>query len=527
MRRSPHLLPLQLLLAATLLLPASTARAGGVFRFPLFYEPSSLDPQKDSSASTVAVANQLFDGLVAFDHKMQVVPSLAESWKVSRDGREYVFTLRRGVRFHHGRELAAEDVASSLTRIFRADSPVTPARFLERIEGAAEFRQGKAPGVSGVRVLSPREVAIRLTEPYAPFLAALATAQTKIVPRELAEDPAAPLGKKPVGTGPFRFVGWDAAGITLEANPDHFRGPPSLDRVVFVSYPKGGNEAAFADFLQGRLEGCLLPPDADPVALRAQGHQVLLRPSLSLLFYGYNLKAAPFGNPDLRKALALAFDRESYAREVLRGLHFPASQILPPGMPGYTPDNALLRYDPQEAARLLARAGHPGGKGLPELVVASASHSPTAVRELEQFARDLGRLGVKARPRFVEDWNEFQKGLAQGEYPLFRYAWYAETPDPDNLLAALFETGSPVNFTAFSDPEADRLLDEARRTLDPLRRSALYRRAEAKVLDASPLIPLSFLASQAVFRSSVRGIDLSAIGFQDMNLREVSVGDTR
>jgi oligopeptide transport system substrate-binding protein len=507
------------------LVPASAASAA-TFRFPFFYEPASLDPQKDSSLSTAAVANKVFDGLVGYDESMNVIPALAESWKVSRDGCEYIFTLRRGVRFHHGREVVAEDVKASLTRMFKSADPAAPARFLERIEGAKAYRQGKAEDISGIRVLSAGEVAVRLSEPYGPFLSALAMAPTRIVPREMAQDPAAPLDRRPVGTGAFRFVSWEGSQVVLEANPDYFQGRPRLDRVVFVFYPAGAAEAAFGDFLAGKLEGCPLPSQADAAALRKKGYQVLIRPSLSLLFYGFNLKLPPYDRLEVRKALALAFDREEYTREILKG-NVPASQVIPPGMPGYTPENALLRFDPAEASRLLARAGFPEGKGLPELVLASASRSPVALREIEQLVRDFRRIGVKVRPEFVDGWDRFQEGLKNGAYPFFRYAWYGEIPDPDGFLAALFESGSPVNFTGFSSPEVDRLLEKARGMVDPLQRSQLYRQAEKRVLEEVPLIPLAFLATQAVFSPRVKGMALSVIGFIELPLREVTVEEGR
>ncbi len=513
-----------LLLLFPLVLPSVALAA--TFRFPFFYEPASLDPQRDSSASNIAVANQVFDGLVGYDESMNVIPALAESWKVSRDGREYIFFLRRGVRFHHGREVTAEDVKASLSRIFRTADPAAPARFLERIEGAKAYRQGKAGEVAGIRVRSAGEVAVRLGEPYGPFLSALAMAQTKIVPREMAEDPAAPLDRHPVGTGAFRFVSWEGSQVVLEANPDHFRGRSRLDRVVFVFYPAGAAEAAFADFLAGKLDGCPLPPQADAAALRKQGYQILARPGLSLLFYGFNLKVPPYDRVEVRKALALAFDREEYVREILKG-NVPASQVIPPGMPGHTPDNALLRHDPAEASRLLARAGFPGGRGLPELVLATASRSPTALREMDQLVRDLGRIGVKARPLFVPEWDRFQEGLKNGEYPFFRYALFGEVPDPDDFLAALFESGSSGNFTHFSRPEVDRLLEKARGEVDPLQRSTLYRQAEKRILEEAPIIPLAFLATQAVFQPRVKGMVLSVIGFNDLPLREVTVEEGR
>ncbi|NOY86769.1 MAG: ABC transporter substrate-binding protein, partial [Deltaproteobacteria bacterium] len=249
--------------------------AEGVFRFPLFYVPAGLDPVRDGSISTTHVAQQIFDGLVAFDRKLRIIPGLAESWTVSKNGREYLFSLRKGVRFHDGSSFEARDVAASLTRIFRPGNSLQFTRFLDNIVGADEFRSGKQDHVAGIRVISDYRIAITLKKPYAPFLAALAMPLTKIVPSELAGDAGDAddsLSRHPVGTGPFRFVSWEENTITLKANDGYFLGTPSLREVRFIFYPGGDRNRAFADFLKGNLEGCPLTAAADPSKLRKQGY---------------------------------------------------------------------------------------------------------------------------------------------------------------------------------------------------------------------------------------------------------------
>ena len=499
------------------------ASASGVFRFPIFYEPISFDPTKDRTNSNIHVFQQVYDGLVAYDRNLRVVPGLAESWSVSKDGREYLFTLRKNILFHNGKEFTARDVVASLTRIFKPGSEKVTGKVLDRIEGAIAYREGRATQISGLTARSDHQVIIKLVEPYAPFLSVLAMPLTKIVPKDLAEDPAEPLSEKPVGTGPFRFYSREGTVITLRANRDYFLDPPDLDEIRFILYSGGDREKAYEDFLKGDLDGCPLPGSVDPSSLRAQGFQVLVRPRLSLQFYGMLVDTPPFDNPDLRKALALAFDRETYAREVLGSNHYPAFQILPPGMPGYTPDNALLKYDPDGASRLLEKAGYPDGKGLPDLVIASSSHSDVAVKELELFSSDLARIGVTVKPEFVKGWGLFKEGLKQGKYTLFRYAWFADVPDPDDMIAVLFESGAPSNYTGFSDSNVDDLFEKARLELDQNRRVGLYRRAERIILDKAPLIPVIHISTQVAFQKTVKGIDLPAIGTPFLPLRSVSI----
>ena len=511
------------IIAGFMAVAVTPASASGVFRFPVFWVSSTLDPVLNSSNSLAYIAQQVGDGLVAYDRNLRVVPGLAESWIVSKDGREYLFTLRKGVRFHNGKALTAEDVVASFLRVFRAGKLPAAGKFLERIDGAKELLEGKANTLAGLEAVSEGKVRVRLTEPYTPFLSSLAMPLAKIIPAELARDTTGKYGRHPVGTGPFIFDSWENKLIILKANRDYFLGPPLLDEVRFVLYGNGDRDRAMKDFLEGRLEGTPLPGSADPGKLREMGYQVISRPRLSIMFYGMNSTIPPYDNLYLRMALALGTDRKTNVGKKLGGGHFPANQILPPGMPGYTPDNAILKYDPAEASRLLERAGYPGGRGLGELLIASASHSDFAVKELDLFSRDLVRIGVKVKPVFVDEWDEFKKDVIEGKYPLFRYAWYADAPSPDDLMAPLFETGSTANFTRFTDPEVDTLFAQARTEVDPVRRAALYRKAERIILQKAPLIPLLFISTRVVFQGWVKGIDLPAIGSPYMPLRQVSV----
>jgi len=504
---------------------AASALAGGVFRFPLFYVPSSLDPVKDELISTYHVVQQVYDGLVAFDSNLRVVPGLAESWTVSRDGKHYIFTLRQGVRFHNGKEVTSEDVVASLARLFKPENKTSAKEFLYRIKGAREFREGKAEIISGIKALNENQVAVDLVEPYAPFLSALAMPITKIVPREMIDDPNQPLGRNPVGTGPFRFESWKEETITLKANKEYFAGAPELDEIQFHFYPAENRDRAFPDFLEGKLSGCPLPGSADLTELRSQGYNVLIRPRLSLMFYGMNVRRPPLDDPELRMALSLAMDRERFVGEVLDSRHHPAFQVLPRGMPGYSPDNALAVYDIRKAEQHLERSKYPKGKDLPELVLASASHSEVAKKELEMYRQSLAALGIVLKPLFVETWEEFKKGLEEGRYDLYRYAIHADVPDPDDLMPGILETGGSHNYTGYGSGEVDSLIRRARGETDQVKRMTLYREAERKVLDDPPLVPVIFLSTQVAFQKNVRNIDLPATGTPYLPLNKVTLVD--
>lgn len=504
---------------------STAVHAGGTFQFPLFYASNSLDPVKDQLVSTFHVVQQVYDGLVAYDNNLRIIPGLAESWRVSRDGKQYEFTLRKGIRFHNGREVTAEDVVASLSRLLKPENETSSKEFLYRIKGAREFGNGETEEVAGIRIVSDHRIVIELVEPYAPFLSTLAMPITKIVPKEMILDPGQPLTMHPVGTGPFRFDSWKGDTIILKANRDYFRGPPQLDEIRFRYYTGEMRNQAFPDFLDGKLSGCPLPESADLDKLKSRGYRVLIRPRLSLMFYGMNLRMPPLNDPYLRKALCFAFDRGKYAAQVLDSRHHPAFQILPLGMPGYSPDNALAFYDKDMAKESLNRSEYPKGEDPPELVLASVSHSAAAKSELEMFRLSLAELGIRLIPLFIETWEEFKEGLENGQYSMYRYAIHADVPDPDDLIPGIVETHGSHNFTGYSNPEVDSMIRQARGETNPVRRISLYRDVEKKVLEDLPLIPVVFISTQVVFQPNVKNIELPATGTPYLPLSTVTISD--
>jgi peptide/nickel transport system substrate-binding protein/oligopeptide transport system substrate-binding protein len=493
-----------------------------VYRRPLGNDPVTLDPARIRDIYSLAVSQQLFDGLVRFDQTLSITPALAQFWVASRDGLTWTFTLRKGVRFHHGREVTADDVVYSFTRLLDPRTGSGVADLFRGIQGAADFREGRVRQVGGLQAVDRYTIRITLTEAAVPFVSILAVGQAKIVPRDLVEEQGESFGVRPVGTGPFQFVRWERGKeIVLAANPDHFDGPPKLARLAFRIFPGDQIDAAFRDFQAGNLEDTPLPSRDYRTLISSPNYQYVRRPMFNVRHYGLNTRMKPLDDRRVRQALLYAIDREAIISEVWLGRHALARGIVPPGTLGYNPKLRGYSHDPARARELLAQAGHPGGRGLPPIVIWSSVRSEAIVSEHERIRRDLEAIGLAVEFQYSPDWPSFARQMAERKLPVFLRAWFADVPDPENFLVKLFHSASPWNYVGYANPTVDGLLDRARAEGDVGRRVELYRRAEELIMEDAPIVPVWHQTYERLFQPYVKGIEVSGLGDAYIPFRKV------
>src|SRR5215831_7010860 len=309
------------------------AQFGGTFRRMLGDNPPTLDPAFVIDIYGRPVINQIFDGLVQFDAHLNVIPAIAEFWEASQDGCTWTFALRRGVKFHHGREVTAQDFVYSFTRLLHVNSPRPVIDLFEHIQGAKQFMQGETPSVKGLKAVNRYTLRMTLEEPFASILAVLGLAHAAVVPQEEVEKLGERFGRAPVGTGPFKFVRWEPnQEIVLEANEQYYEGRPFLDGIVFKIGVGSKQEERFAEFLRGNLEETVIPSgmlDEVRVDPRYQKYQRVHIPTLSLLYIGFNTQVKPFDDRRVRQAFNYAVNKEAIVRELTQGSSLPATGALP------------------------------------------------------------------------------------------------------------------------------------------------------------------------------------------------------
>ena len=500
-----------LVLAGSLLLPPGWAQIrGGAYRYALGpSDPPSLDPVHITDTVSHAVASEIFDGLVEFNPALQIRPSIAKSWTISKDGREYTFELQKGVKFHNGREVTAEDFRYSFERLLHPETRSERTWILEKLQGAREFMNGKGGSVQGIKVFSPYKIRLTLERPFAPFLALLAYPSASVVPKEEVEKWGRQFSTHPIGTGPFKFYEWHHDDrVILEANRDYFRGAPHLDRIIFRVIPD--EMTRFQEFRAGNLEHIDIPTGLfrvvknDPV-LRGM---LFSQPSFGINAIQFNLEKAPLkGNRKLRQALNYAIDKEAVAKVILEGRVPPAKGVLPPGMLGSNPELKGYPHDKEKARQLLAEAGSPGGRGLPTLTL----HYNTGQvnRKIAEFIQGgLATVGVKVELREM-DWAAYLNLVDNGETQLHRLGWLADYPDPENFLTVLFHSrniGAKGNLSRYANPKVDSLLDQADQSLEEAERVRLYREAEKIILEDAPWIFLHYSSTDVLIQPYVKGL---------------------
>ena len=499
------------------------ARFGGVYRRPLANDPSSLDPARATDIYAYMVVNQIFDGLVQFDNHLNPVPAIAGFWEASLDGLTWTFHLRKGVTFHHGREVTAADVVYSYTRLLDPALQSPAAGLFKHIRGAEAFRAGNATQVEGLRALDRYTLQIVLKEPYAPFLSILAMANAKVVPREEVEKLGEQFGLRPVGSGPFTFLQWERnQRIVLQAYEAYYEERPFLDRLVF-EVGKQDVESLSA-FLKGEFEESIVP-SSEAEALQAnpryRSYTRVRKPTLHLLYIGFNMNKEPFTHPKVRQAFNHAINKEAIVQDIRKGNSIVANGILPPGMPGYNPELMGYVYNPHQAKKLLAEAGYPEGQGLPVIDLWYSSKEETALKELEAYQGYLAELGVRLEIHEVANWPTFKAILDEGKPLMFRLGWHSDIPDPDNFFFPLLFAQSKTNRTFYRNPRLDQLLEKARRETDYQRRIEIYREVEQLALHDAPWISQHHHVFESLYQPYVQGIEINALGAHYIPMKKV------
>ncbi|MFP3898095.1 MAG: peptide ABC transporter substrate-binding protein [Dehalococcoidia bacterium] len=478
--------------------------------------PVTLDPAISADSSSHIYTLHIFSGLVRLDQDLNIVPDIAERWERSADGRTYVFYLRQGVRFHSGREVQAADFKYSWERACDpATGSGTAAVYLGDIVGAREMLAGTTGEMPGVEVIDEYTLQVTIDAPRTYFLSKLSYPTAFVVDRADVES-GPNWWRQPNGTGPFRLKEWqEGQWLILERAEGYYGEPARLEQVVFcllAGTPMAMYETGEIDVAPVYWTGIdRVRDETGPF----HGESAAT-PELSLYFVGFNTARPPFDDADVRRAFCHAVDKERMAAVIFRDMMTVASGILPPGMPGHNQDLQGLDYDVDQARELISLSGYGDVSSLPPITMTVSGYGNYISAHVGAIIQEWQEnLGVEVVVRQLEP-QDFIYHLKEEKDDVYMLGWIADYPDPHNFLDVLFYTGREYNFSGYSNPDLDDLLDRAAVEQDEDVRLGMYQQAEQMVIDAAPCLALWHGTNHLLVKPYVKGYELSPLGIPDL-----------
>jgi peptide/nickel transport system substrate-binding protein len=481
-------------------------------------DASNLIPLLATDNASHSISGLIFNGLVKYDRDLNVVGDLAESWDISKDGLVITFHLRKGIRWHDGQPLTAEDVLFTYRLTI---DPKTPTAY------AGDFLK-----VKKAEVLDPRTFRVTYDKPFAPALMSWGSA---VMPKHLMEGKdvtKSPLARHPIGTGPYRFKEWKTGQkIALVYNPDYFEGRPYLDGRVMRIIPDMATM-----FLELRARG-IDQMGLTPLQYTRQTENRYFRNhfrkyrylSFSYTYLGFNLQNPMFADRRVRQALSYAINKEELVDGILLGLGKEATGPFKPGTWQFNADVKRYPFDPKKTLELLAEAGwrDTDGDGILdrkgqrfefELLVNQGNEVRAKTAEIVQ--RRLAEVGITVKIRVIE-WAAFIKEfINKRRFDAVILGWTIPMdPDLYDVWHSSKTGPSELNFISYKNEEVDALLERGRSTFDRAERKRCYDRIQEILAEDQPYIFLYVPDALPIFNARVRGIDPAPIGIGHNTIR--------
>lgn len=492
---------------------------------------NTMDPAFAKDQSVIWPCLHLYNGLVQLDDKLKIVPCIARSWDISKDGKTYTFHLRQDVFFHKNkcfpdstRRVLASDFLYSLERLTNP-AILSPGAWI--MNPVIKNENGR---LTGITALNDTTLEIRLSQSYPPFIGLLTMPYCSVLPKEVVEFYGADFRGHPCGTGPFKFSVWkEGVKLILLKNENYFEivngnRLPHLDAVevsfindkqsVFIEFLKGkldflsGLDVSYKDELLTR-SGKLQSKYKDRFQMETQPY--LNTEYLGILMDGKN--PTPLQDVRIRKALNLGFDRKAMIAYLRNNMGTPGIYgIVPPGLPSFDSTIQIYGYDPVKARQLLAEAGFPNGKNLPPITLSTT----TTYQDLCEFIKSQWEeLGIKINID-VNQAAIHRKMVAEQKLDFFRVSWIADYPDAENYLSLFyspnFAPGGP-NYTHFKNSRFDELFNLALNTTIDSIRFTYYREMDKLIMEEAPVVVLYY---DKVLRLSAKNV--TGLGSNAMNL---------
>lgn len=460
-------------------------RIDGYVYYRLNSNPSTLDPALIVDVTGGSISAKLFNGLVRLDKDMNIIPDIAEKWSVSDNGLIYKFTLRRKVYFSNKQEVRSHDFKYSFKRVLDPKTRSPNTWVLEKMAGARDYTEGRSDDISGIRIIDDYNLEIRLERPFSPFLHLLTMTAAYVVPEEEVIKWGPDFSSHPVGTGPFTLKEWlQNRELKLESRGDYFEKKAGIKGVVYRIIAE--DLTAIAEFELGNLDALAIPASE----LSRLRHNLKWKDLISSVsgintyYIGMNCSRLPFSNPNIRRAINHAIDREKLLLTFYEKRGRLASGPVPDILRKWDAA-AVYEYDLEKAKDIIKKAGLQGA------VINFYITADQEVVDMAEFIQSyIKKTGMDVKIKQLE-WSAYKEAINKGEPDMFWLSWWADYPDPENFLFPLFHssnTGPAGNRARYMNPEVDRLIELGQRAIDERKRYAYYEKAEKLIVNEAPWV---------------------------------------
>ena len=479
--------------------------------------PITLDPAISSEMTSHTYVMQIFSGLIRLGDNSMPAPDIAESWQRSDDGKTYTLHLRRGVKFHDGKEVTAQDFKYSWERACNPETgSQTAATYLGDIIGVKNVLEGKATEIAGVEVVDDHTLKVSIYAPKAYFLSKLTYPTAFVVDRANAES-GKKWWQKPNGTGPFKLKEWKEGNVlALEPNEFYYGQPATIKRVDFqllAGVPMAMYEMSEIDVAEVDENYIDKASDQNGPFYK----ELAIFPELSLFYIGFNTKKPPFDDVNIRQAFCHAINKERIIKITLKGMMTEANGILPLNIPGYNENLHGLSHDVAKAKSLISSSKYGSAANLPPITMTTSGWGGNIPEYLGAIIQDWQKnLGVEVTVRQLEP-EIFSYFLKEESDEMFDTGWIADYPDPQNFLDVLFHSDAEYNTGKYSNPKVDALLDQAAVEPDENARFTMYQQAEQIMVDEAACLPLWFGKTYLLIKPYVKNYKLDPQGIPTLS----------
>jgi peptide/nickel transport system substrate-binding protein len=447
-------------------------------------DSSTLDPAEIEWGEDAKVIQSLFDTLVTYKgDTVELEPKLAERWTTSPDGKTLAFDLRKGVRFHDGTPLDSAAVVFTFERFLKPEHPDRPKNPCPYGSNFSDIEKVAADG--------PDRVVFTLKRPSVVMLYNLTLFAAHIVSPAAVKKYGAKFPVNPVGSGPYKLSRWDRdVRIVLDRNDSYWGPKPAIERVIVV--PVASPQTAIEKLKKGEVHVVDHPTLADVKTLQEHpATKVDTETSLTVSYLGFNLKKAPYSDPNFRRAVSLALDRRTLNDLAYHGLAEPAANLVPPALWKDACPTPPYDYDLEKAREALAKVKLESKEVELIHMTFSRPYVPEPLRAAEFVKDQLRKIGLEVKLTGY-DKAAYDQKYKEPNHPMYLLGWIADIPDPDNFYYPLLHGDSKdgMNASFFDDAEFNAAVKDAQSELDPVKRRALLATAYARYREVLPTIPL-------------------------------------